>query len=139
MTPQIEQAIRNDVAQYKRRVIGPVPPRDEKGKYRIRPILGEQVKINRLGEPVRDKDGQPILETVDQRNRMEYLTYEPGHERQIAEGATKGLSLFRVDLAPEPLYYVYARNPSEAKDVFLREAGITRLAGDDPKVSSVQA
>lgn len=135
MTPQIDQAIRNE----KRRVIGPIPPRDEKGRMRIKPIIGEQVKVNRLGEPVRDKDGQPILESVDTRDKQEYLTYERGHERQMVEGATKGLTLFRVDLEPEPFYYIFARDKEQAKDVFIREAGIKRLGGDDPKITPVQA
>src|SRR6185312_5285850 len=84
-----------------RRLIGPIAPRDAQGRLRLKPQLGKRVKVNVLGEPIRDEKEQPVEEDCDLRDPREYLAYEHGQE--IAPGATKGMLLFQVDYSPEPL------------------------------------
>src|SRR5579883_3276741 len=124
---------------FARRVIGPIPPRDKQGKLMIAPHLAKRVKLNALGEPVRDDKGQPIEEMADTRQPWEYKLYEPGMENYIAEGATKGLKLFLVDYGIEPLAKVYAHNAEEAVRVYKAEWGITRCAETDPKATEIAA
>ena len=118
----------------RRRVIGPVPPRARDGKLQIKPALEKRVKLNVLGEPVRDEKGQPIEEMVDTRQPLEYRLYEPGHENAIADGATKGLQLFQVEYDAEPIMQVYARDKAHAAEVYKKEWGITRVGDSDPVV-----
>lgn len=121
-----------------RRVIGPIPPRDPKTKrLKIEPQMGERVKVNVLGEYVRDDKGQPIVEVVDLRDPRDYIVWEPG--AKPSEQAIKGLKLFQVDLPGEPLVQVYARHEDEAVRVWKAEMGIHRLGQDDPKVTEVSA
>lgn len=130
--------IENSLPLSSKRVIGPIPPRDRDGKFRLKPYLGDRIKTNALGEPVRDKDNQPIVERADLRESWEYKVYEPGHERHIDQDAIKGLRLFRVDYDVEPIALVYARNADEARDVYKKEFGIIRFGDSDPKVSPAE-
>ncbi|HZV08018.1 MAG TPA: hypothetical protein VE999_23240 [Gemmataceae bacterium] len=121
-----------------RRVIGPVPPRDKHGRMLLAPLLEKRVKLNLLGEPVRGPDGQPIEEMVDARHPWEYRAYQRGDELHIAEGATKGLKLYRVDVGIEPIMLVYAKNEQDAVEVWKKEWGVTRISNEpdsDPKVT----
>ena len=122
-----------------RRIIGPIPPRDDKGRLRIAPIMAKKIRTNALNEPVRDERGNPIEELADSRDPRDYFSYEIGYENQIADGATKGLHLFQVDLSPEPLALVYAKNENDAVSVYKREFGITRFGERDPKVTQIAA
>lgn len=102
----------------------------------LAPIMGKQVRTNRLGEVVRDDKGQPVEDEVDLRDHREYAAYE--HGQKPAEGATKGFQLYQVDLAGEPLVLVYARGDKDAESVFRKEMGITRYGNTDPKVTLVE-
>lgn len=119
-----------------RRTIGPIPPRDKTGKLMIPPIMGKRPKLDQLGVPMRDKDGNVLFETGDTRDPREYAAYEQGHEP--AEGATKGLTLFQVDLSPEPLALVYAKDEQDAVKVYKREFGITRFTENEPRLTAVE-
>lgn len=105
-----------------RRVIGPIPPRDSKRRLKLAPVPGKRVKTNALGEPIRDKEGQPVMEDYDTRDWREYYNFEAG--QHPAEGATKGLRLFQIDLSKEPLVQVYARDERHAEEVWKAEMGI---------------
>ena len=125
-----------------RRVIGPVPPRDATGRLKIEPVMGERVRLNAIKEPVRDKDGQPVMEQYDTRDPREYFgACPPG--AKIQEGALKGLAIYEVDLSPpdaipEPLVRVYARDERHAIEVYKREMGATRFTLTDPTVRKIQ-
>lgn len=116
-----------------RRTIGPIPPRDKSGKLMIAPIVGKRAKLDALGIPVRDKEGNVLFEAGDTREASEYALYEQG--QTAADGATKGLTLFRVDLSPEPLALVYARDKQDAVSVYKREFGVTRFTENEPAVT----
>ena len=141
MSPSIPQALADAprLPGGARRVVGPIPPRDAKGRLKLAPVPGKKVKVNQLGEPVRDERGNVIEIDTDLRDEREFYAYEVGHEKQIADGATKGLHLYQVDLPPEPLVLVYAKSMDEAVKVFQREQGITRFGERDPKVTLVSA
>jgi hypothetical protein len=91
--------------------------------------------VNALGEPVRDKEGQPVMEEYDARDPRDYFGFVLATPENIQEGALKGLSLYEVDLRPsdlgegipEPLVHVYARDKEHAVEVFMREMGITKI------------
>jgi hypothetical protein len=116
-------------AQPRRRTIGPVPPRKD-GKLLIRPLLEKRVRLNAAGEPVLSKEGKIVEDMVDTRHPVEYRLYESGIEKQMLDGATKGLRLFQVDFDAEPLMLVYARDEQHAAAVYQAEWGITRFGGD---------
>lgn len=122
-----------------RRVIGPIPPRDPKTKrLKLEPQLGERVKLNAIGQPVLDKDGQPIVEIVDTRDPREYLSWEYG--QKPAEGSTEGLRLFECTIkhedkvaadgkenVSEPFVHLYARDADDAARVYKSEMGVIAL------------
>ena len=118
-----------------RRVIGPVPPRDKNGRMAIAPAIGKRVKLNVIGEPYRDANGQPVEEDADLRSPIEYTVYEQG--AKALPDALKGLDLYQVDLHGEPLVQVYAKNPEHAVKVYKAEMGITRCAEHDPVATKV--
>lgn len=92
-----------------RRTIGPIPPRDP-------------------------KTGQYLVDDQDPDAKR---IYWPGVK--IPASATRGLKLFEVDLYPEPLARVYARDEEHALKVYKAEFGITRFGEVDPVVSEVAA
>lgn len=122
----------------KKRVIGPIPPRDKHGKLQLTPIKGKRVKTNILGEPVRDKDGNPLEYDADLREPHDYLAYEQGKEKEMRPESTNGLRLFQVDHDVEPLALVYARDADDAIRVYKREFGILRFGDTDPKVTPAE-
>lgn len=132
------QTIQNALPATNRRVIGPIPPRDDRGRLKIGPLLQKQAKRNILGEPLRDDNDQPIEEMVDTRPERHYMAYDGS--QVAAEGATKGLRLFAVDYGIEPILKVWARDREDALDVFKREWGIVRFSSemDDAKVTPIQ-
>lgn len=133
MNPAIQNALPAN-----RRVIGPVPPRDKHGRMLIAPDLKRMPKLNAIGEPLRNKEGEPIMEDVDIRPERQYLSYDGS--QVPAENATKGLRLYLVDYATEPLHKVYARDEAHAVEVFRKEWGITRFSSEhsDPKATPIQ-
>lgn len=111
-----------------KRLIGPIPPRDEHGRMKIAPIMEKRVKVNVIGEPERDEKGKPIMEEFDARPALQYHAYDGS---QVAlEEATRGLKKYRVDVGIEPTHLVYARNDGEALEVFKKEWGILRIDQD---------
>lgn len=121
------QSIEN-VLPKNRRTIGPIPPRDERGRLKIAPLLERRAKRNILGEPIRGEDDQPIEELVDTRPERHYLYFDGSQEP--ADGATRGLRLFAVDYANEPILKVWARNEHDAVEVYKQEWNI-RLCGSE--------
>lgn len=113
---QVAQAVQAATRTGARRVIGPIPPRGKDGKL--------------LLKEYKDRDGNFLA-----RDPREYLAYEHGHEP--AEGSTKGLKLYQVDLKPEPITLLYAKDESDAVRVYKAEMGITRFGENDPKVTEV--
>ena len=116
---------------FKKRVIGPIPPRDKHGKLMIDPVLVKDVKRNVLGEPVRDKDGNAIEIDIDSRRPLEYRLYVQGIEPR--KGATDGLRLFRCEItgedAMDPALLVWAKDERHAEKVYRSEWGITGSYG----------
>lgn len=121
-----------------KRVIGPIPPRDRHGKMLLIPYMGKKIKLNALGEPMRDKDGNPIEIEADLREEWEYKVYEPGCEKFMRPEAIKGLRLFSVDHDVEPIALVYARDEHDALSVYKREMGIIRFGDKDPTVAPAE-
>ncbi len=104
------------VPRTQRRVIGPIPPRDARGRLR----LAEET----------DEEGRPVA-----RDPREYLAYEPRHRPD--PDAVKGLKVWEVDLPHEPLVRVYAKDAAAARQVYQREMGITRFLELEPVVREV--
>lgn len=113
-----------------RRVIGPVPPRGPDGRMLIAPVLGKQIRKNVLGEPLRDKEGNPLEEVIDTRPAIEYMAFD-GTQRPTEE-AVKGLRKYRVDVGDFPILIVYARDENHAMEVYKKEWGVLRLDQDTP-------
>lgn len=135
MNPPVDA---HDPSNVKKRVIGPIPPRDKHGKMLLEPFVGKRIKTNALGEPVRDKDNQPIEIDADLREEWEYKLYEPGCERFIRQDATKGLRLWQVDLDVEPIALVYARDEHHALETYKKEMGIIRFGDKDPVITPAE-
>ncbi len=95
----------------KRRVIGPIAPRDKSGRLLLAPLL--------------DSNGVEI-----ERDPRDLMGWEQNQRPDPA--AIKGLKLYEVDLDREPLLQVYARNAEHALDVWKFEYGITKIGNDVP-------
>lgn len=95
---------------FPRRVIGPIPPRDENGDLRM---IGEVYSPRTL--------------------KFFNGTQQPD------PAAIKGLRLFSVDYGMEPILKVYARDEAHAVDVYRKEWGIVRFASDieGPRVTEL--
>lgn len=81
--------------------------------------------------PPRAKDGRLLAKDVSGKGLLYEANMEP------VESAIKDLHVFEVDLPPEPLVRVYARNPEEALRLFQREMGLTRIGEVEPVIRRV--
>lgn len=122
----------------KKRIIGPIPPRDKHGRMMLLPNMGRKVKTNVLGEPVRDDRGNPVEIDADLREDWEYKVYEPGCEKFVKPEALKGLRLFQVDLDVEPIALIYARDERHALEVYKKEMGVVRFGDKDPVINPAE-